>query len=149
MTIEQITKNELARLSARMMVGKTMLEEGDAWTGAADGRHWAVAHASYEQLVRMKHLAADRRRLFGVPEDQFKAFRCAVESDYVIGKPGTEGWYIDNPYLESHQRLSKIYVLAFANAAIEVLEQVEEYLEEQARAYAEHGNHTSTCMEGD
>ena len=67
----------------------------------------------------------------------------------MIGKPGTEGWYIDNPYLESHQRLSKIYVLAFANAAIEVLEQVEEYLEEQARAYAEHGNHTSTCMEGD
>lgn len=149
MNIEQITKNELARLSARMMVGKTMLEEGDAWTGAADGRHWAVAHASYEQLVRMKHLAADRRRLFGVPKGQFMAFRCAVDLDYVFGEPGSQGWYIDNFYLESNQRLSKAYVLAFANAAIEVLEQVEEYLEEQARAYAEHGNHTSTCMEGD
>ena len=147
MNIVQIPKDELARLSARMMVGKAMMEQADAWTGAADGRRWAVVHASYEQLVRMKHLAADRRRLFGVPEGQFIAFRWAVDSDYVIGEPGTQGWYINNPYLESDQRLSKAYVLAFANAAIEVLGQVEADLEEHVRMEAEQDNYTSTCVE--
>ena len=149
MIIEQIPNEELARLSARMMVGKTMLEEADAWTGTADGRRWAIVSGSYEQLDRMKHLAADHGRLFGWPEGQFKAFRSVVDSDYVYGEPGTEGWFIDNLYLEPNQRLSKAYVLAFANAAVEVLGQVEEFLEEHASVDAEHDNHTSTCMEGD